>query len=116
MKISFKVSEEIRFKYFTDNYTQKQLADEYQISQPYICRIVNNKKRTKPLASEMTVEERLLGKSGITDPEERLDRDQVQDIERFYRSGNFSCGQLARIFNVSQDNISRILELSPRIV
>ena len=36
------IVDEIREKYFSEKYTQKQLADKFNLSQSTICKIINN--------------------------------------------------------------------------
>lgn len=89
---------DIRSKYATGLYTQRELAEIYSLSPMQVGKIVNGK-----------VWKSVSGITQISRPRMKLTSNEVQLIREYWHTGNYTQQEIASMFNVTQSAISGIV-------
>jgi len=100
-KLTNKEVQEIRKKYNTGKYLQKDLAEKYDVTQVQISQVVRNIHWNDPK------KKKIYGKK-------RLTKDEVKEIRELYKTGNYFQRELAVKFNVHEDSVRRIVNFKIR--
>ena len=103
IKLTQEQAIEIREKYFTGNYEQKNLAKEYFTSESTISKVVNYKSPYKKTSDETLVKM----KSGFN--KIKLNQEQITEIREKYSTGKYSYSKLAKEYFVAISVISNVV-------
>jgi group I intron endonuclease len=97
----------VRDLYRVGNFTQKEIAEKFNISRGYIQRVLENKNKYDKLY--IYVKKTNL-QNGENNPRAKLTWEQVKEIRNLYKTGNYFRKDLAEKFNVSEGCVQDIVK------
>lgn len=95
-KLTDEQIKEIKDLFATENYTQTELAKQFNISLSQIHRIIKNKNWGGKKAEELVIKKNLAA-------------EDVIKMREMYTSGNYTQKELALLFNISKGQVGRII-------
>lgn len=117
VKLTWEKVREIREKFWTGNYTHKEISKFYNIGQSVIGTIIKNKNWKdenyifdKEKYEEICSKNRSKAQFGEKGSSSKLTWEKVKEIRNFYKIGKFSCSELSKKFDVTYATISSVIK------